>query len=872
MRMNRSIINKVGGAVLLSFAWVIVSCQGVGVTDREFYLSDGWRVQSSRQISVGGELLSEPDYDARKWYEASVPSTVMGVLTSNGLYNGLLEGDCYRNFDKTLFDTTWWYRTEFRLPVLKANEHVFLQFEGISYAANIWLNGYKIASREEVKGSFRQFRLDITEVANESNVLAVELFRAQAGDPNIGFADWNPRPADENMGIFRGVRVLLSHEVSIKNSYVHSKVNLKTLDEAWLIVETELANASEYEINGTLNGELEGKTFSVPVKLAPGESHVVRLDAENVPMLHLENPRLWWSHDLGNPDMYRMHLSFNIDGKVSDVDDVDFGVREIGTYFTEEGHRGFTLNGKQVLLKSAGWTDDIFLRNTPQRYETEVRYVRDMNLNSIRFENIWGTSQEVYDLCDKNGLLVLLGWSCQWEWENYLGTPCDEFGGIRDAETMDLVAASLKDQILWLRNHPCITAWLVGSDDLPRPELEKRYLSFFSQMTDCPYVGAAKALTSQLTGPTGTKMAGPYDYVPPIYWYSAEAVGGAVGFNTETGIGAQLPVKESICRMIPGDKLWPLNDVWDFHCTHSAEAMHSLDVLQESIAQRYGAAQNLDDFLRKADLLNYEGTRAMFEAFRINLPKSTGIVQWMLNSAWPSLYWQLYDYYLIPTAAYYGVKKGNAAQQLIYDYKRKAVFAVNERMEPFECEANLTRYDIQGNLLDKQTRMVSVQPRVAQKVFEVPDIDGVSFLFLNLDSKKGGSASNFYWLASQPDELDWDNTSWIRTPLKKSADFTSLTSMPQAVCIMTSTLLPDANILQVTVENTSDEVAFFLRLSLKDETGALICPVFWGDNYFSLAPGETRVVECELLDMSVSAGLSLSMEGWNVPAIHEHVK
>ena len=186
---------------------------------------------------------------------------------------------------------------------------------------------------------------------------------------------------------------------------------------------------------------------------------------------------------------------------------------------------------------------------------------------------------------------------------------------------------------------------------LPRPALEQRYLDILPKIDDRPYVGAAKALTSELSGPTGMKMVGPYDYEAPVYWYSKEAPGGAFGFNTETGIGAQMPMKESIMKMIPQDKLWPLGKEYDYHCTTAAEAMHSLDVLKEVTEKRYGASDNLDDFLLKAHHLDYDGTRAMFEAFRVNRPASTGLIQWMLNSAWPSLYWQLYDWYLVPTAS-----------------------------------------------------------------------------------------------------------------------------------------------------------------------------------------------------------------------------
>lgn len=854
------------GCFLGSF---LEGCQPPTPTVGNRLLSDGWKIQSSAQLQQTGETLSTPQAEVQHWYEATVPSTVLGTLTRNGVYADALEGMSYEQIDRSLFDTTWWYRTTFDLPELNAGQHIALAFDGISYAANIWLNGQQVATRDSIAGPFRQFRLDVTKWVGPKNVLAVEVFRGQPGEPNIGYADWNPRPADESMGIFREVRVLTSREVAMQHATVRSKVNTETLDEAWLTVETELVNLSDQAVEGTLQGTLEGETFTLPVTLKANETRTVQVNAEQVPLLHRKHPRLWWCHNLGTPDMYQMDLEFRINGQCSDQEQVNFGIREIGEYFTEEGHRGFLLNGKKVLVRGAGWTDDIFLRNTPETNEIQVQYVRDMNLNAIRFENVWGTSQNVYDLCDRYGLLVLVGWSCHWEWEAYLGSPCDEFGGIRSEADMNLIARSLHDQVCWLRSHPSIIAWYVGSDMIPRPELEKRYLSFLPQIDDRPYVAAAKAITSELTGPTGMKMAGPYDYVAPNYWYAQQAPGGAIGFNTETGIGAQLPVKESILKMIPADKLWPVGVEWDYHCTKAGEAMHSLDVLKEVITARYGAPTDLDDFLRKADWTNYEGTRAMFEAFRTHIPQSTGIIQWMLNSAWPSLYWQLYDYYLAPTAAYYSVKRSNLPQQLIYDYGKQAVVAVNEGAQPCSVTAEMQLYGWDGQLQSSQTRELTIDPYTTQSAFEVPEVKDNAFLFLRLSRTDGEAlADNFYCLSAQPDENDWAKTTWIRTPVKQSADFTRLAALPEADCSVQATVRAQAEntLVEVTLTNAPSALAFFTRLSLTDAQGELLTPVFWEDNYVSLRPGEKRTLTCTVpSSVRPTGALTLTVAGWNVP-------
>lgn len=847
---------------------LFTSCNQQDEPEWNILLNHDWQMQSSQQISESGKELSTISYQTNKWFPINLPATVMGGLTQNGMYKDIFIGTNYKMSDKKPFEHSWWFRKEFKLPKHDEYSHADLCIDGISYSANIWLNGTQIADRNSIYGPFRQFRIDITPFIKESNVLAIEVFRAQPGNPNIGFVDWNPRPLDESMGIFRDISISLSGAVSLARTAIRSTVNTQTLNEAWVSIETELTNHSNFPVDGVLTGTLEGKSFQIPISLKPKEKRIEKITSEQVPNLHIKDPRLWWCHNLGNPEMYQMNLSFNIDQKVSDKETINFGIRDIKEYFTKEGYRGFLLNGKKILIRSAGWSDDIFLRNDAQRNETEIQYVKDMNLNSIRLENFWGTSQNLYDLCDKYGILILAGWSCHWEWEHYIGSPCDEFGGIKSETDMELINTSLKDQVCWLRNHPSIVAWFLGSDMLPRPELEKKYQETLSQIDNRPYICAAKELTSEISGPTGMKMAGPYDYVSPNYWYSPEAPGGAFGFNTETGIGAQLPVIESIKKMIPQESLWPLNQTWNYHCTASESEMNSLDVLTTTITQRYGCPKDLDDYLRKADLLNYEGTRSMFEAFRVNIPQATGIVQWMLNSAWPSLYWQLYDHYLIPTAAYYSVKKANVPQQLIYDYEQHKVFAVNEGKDSCSMQADMTLYGSDSQLLYKSSICLNIAPYTVKEVFDLSNKQHDGFLFLNLTgSDKNYQTDNFYCLSAQPDILDWGKTTWVRTPLKQSADFTRLNSLKESKCTATATLntKEGQTVLNIELKNTSDTLAFFIRLKLKDKDNELIVPIFWEDNYFSLPPKGKRKIRCFIPQPTMLPdNMTLSISGWNV--------
>ncbi|MDE6437516.1 MAG: glycoside hydrolase family 2, partial [Muribaculaceae bacterium] len=406
----------------------------------ELQLTDGWKVQSAAKVDTKGTPIANPS----AWYDATVPATVMGVLTENKVYPAdILDGMNYKTIDNAQFDQPWWWQTSFTLPKLSKDQHVTLDLDGISYRADIWLNGTQIASADTLAGSFRRHSIDITPYVGTDNNVAFKVYRAKAGEPNIGFVDWNPRPADESMGIFRPVFVRVTDAVDLSKPVVKTKVNKQTLAEAWLTFQTTLTNKSDRPVAGTLRISFDGRNIAKPVTLRAGETRLVTLTAADTPELYVQNPRLWWCNNLGNPEMYRMDVAFDVDGKPSDSAIVNFGIREIEDYFTPDNQRGFRLNGRPVLVRSAGWTDDIFLRNDSTRNEAEVRLVRDMNLNSIRFENVWGTSEDIYDLCDRYGLLALTGWSCQWEWENYLGTPADDFGCIASDADMDLIAASL---------------------------------------------------------------------------------------------------------------------------------------------------------------------------------------------------------------------------------------------------------------------------------------------------------------------------------------------------------------------------------------------------------------------------------------------
>jgi len=844
-------------------------------------LSAGWMIQASSKASRTPELISMPGFDTRCWYPTGVPSTVLAALVENGVYKNPYFGMNLSKIPCEPYEKPWWYRTEFQLSQKDAAGTVLLEFDGINYSANIWLNGSRIAPATQVRGAFRRFQFDISKFVSEgANALALEVIPPKPGDFSTGFVDWNPPPPDRNMGIFRSVRLRFCRDISIERPFVQTRLNLKTLDKAALTVTADLANRGQRSISGILEGEIESLRFSRAIDIEPQGRKTVEFTD-----LQIKNPRIWWPYQLGRPNLCDLHLKFTADKTVSDAAHVRFGIREIEDYTNQGGHRGFKVNGKKNLIKAAGWTDDLLLADTPQTIDTQLRYVRHMNLNCIRLEGIWGKDHTLYDLCDRYGILMMVGWSCHWEHEKYLGKPVDDrYGGVTSPADIELIAQSWRDQVLWLRNHPSIYVWTVGSDKVPTPELARRYIETFRRHDPSrPYLASTggvgseqqiigkDVVISEICGPSGVKMLGPYAYTPPVYWYTDKTLGGAYGFNTETSPGAVVPVLESIKRMIPEEHLWPIDEFWEFHC--GLNEFSTLDRYQEAINRRYGEPDSVEEFAGKAQALNYELMRPMFEAFRANKGSATGIVQWMLNAAWPKMYWQLYDKYLMPTGAFYAAKKACEPLHLLYNYGDRGIYIVNDHLAAFRnLKATIRVLDINSAEVLNKTFSLDAQPESPAKIFELPEFVKISttyFLDLRLNNEKGIEiSSNFYWLSTRPDVLDYDAKvkPWpYYTPSKEFADLTALNSLPPARINVKyhAEMTGEQTKMTATLHNAGETIAFFIELKVaKKQSGETILPVFWEDNYVSLLPGETRTIEATFSATNDQAVLTI--DGWNL--------
>ena len=834
----------------------------------EQVFSSNWQFISQDSIQSEEKAISTINFK-EQWETANIPTTVLNALQQNGHYQDAYVGTNLENINAHLFKSSWWFRHEFNIN--NKNQHHTLKIDGINQYADVWVNGQLVADSSEITNPFRQYSLELDQyLVNGKNAIAFKIYPPKKGDYNIGFVDWNPMAPDQEMGIIRPVRLITTNAISLDKPYVQTLFtdnNYKSVD---LAISTVVKNHTENAVEAMLKVEVESIIIEKKVSLKPREEKTISFLSSEFSKLKLNNPKLWWPHTLGEPSLYSAKIEAYVNNEISDTKSLDFGIREVSEYFTKEGHRGYKINGEKILIRGGGWVDNLTLNNSDANIKAQLEYVKSMNFNTIRLEGFWGTSQTMYDLCDQMGILIMVGWSCHWEWDDYIGKTCHEdYGAPVTDKDINLIANAWEDQIIWLRNHPSIFTWIGGSDKIPAPGLEKRYFETFERYDSSrAYLASAKEWKS-LAGKTAVKMRGPYDIVPPIYWYQDTLNGGAFGFNTETGPGAQVPPLESIKKMIPEEHLWPIDEVWEYHCGRNE--FNDLKRYNKALFARYGEMHSVEEYAFKAQAHNYELMRAMFEAFSVNKGKATGVIQWMLNSAWPEMYWQLYDYYLMPNGAFYGAKTGSNLIHSIYHYTENSIYLVNERLEDNnDLKVEFKVFNINSELVFNKEIDTNALASSSQKLLNLPPLNLKGTYFLSLITRNNSNQAidnNFYWLSTQQDILDYSNSDWFYTPFKKYADFSDLNTMPPANVNYeySSKKVNDSYLVTIELKNNSDKIAFFLNAKVIDKnTGDEIMPAIWSDNYISLLPQESRILTAKI-DSEYMDGkkIDFALQMWN---------
>jgi len=881
MPLSRNFSARVLQGVFVSLAVPMVAVGATEGPPARTYLHKNWQLQSSCEVKAPGEQVSSVGFDAKGWHQADIPATVVGALVTDKTFPDPNYGTNLKSFpgmnysDKNLFANqempegspfrcSWWYRTEFTPPAEETKKTEWLNFLGINYRANIWINGHKMEDANDVAGTYRSFEFNVSKFLQpgKTNALAVEVFAPAKDDLGITWVDWNPTPPDKNLGIWKEVFLRSSGDVTVRHPFVASKLDAeyKTAD---LTISGEVRNVSKESVKGVLHAEVDGAELQQPVELRGGESKLVKFTPERFAGLKLAHPRLWWPYQMGTPYLHTARLTFEIGEQVSDSATVTFGIRKVTSELTDKGHRLFKVNGKKVLIRGAAWAPDLLFRWSSAKLDTDLAYVRDMGMNSIRLEGRLDRD-EFFEKTDQLGILVMPGWTCCDAWERWKDWKGDQRG---------IAAASLRDQITRLRNHPSVFVWLNGSDNPPPADVEKMYLEIEKELEwSNPIVSSASEHKAGFSGVSGVKMTGPYEYVPPVYWLADTQAGGAYGYNTETSPGPAIPPRESLEKFIPKEHLWPIDEVWNYHA--GGERFTTVKVFTDGLTRRYGPASSLDDYERKAQAMTYDGERAMFEAYARNKYTSTGVIQWMLDNAWPSLIWHLYDYYLVPAGGYFGTKKACEPLHVQYSYDDNSVAVINGTYKPMKrmkVSAKIYNLDAKEKGLHQAT--VDLLADSSAKAFDLPKPEGLTptyFLKLELHDAVGKLVSdNFYWLSTKPDVLDWAKRSdTVYTPQKEFGDLTGLNNLPKVkVTIAKTTQGSGSNSsVMVVAENKGNSVAFMVHPRLtRGRGGEDVAPIFWNDNYFSLLPGEKKSVTARF-DFALLQGATpeLVVEGWNV--------
>ncbi|MBV1949242.1 sugar-binding domain-containing protein [Streptomyces sp. BV129] len=838
-------------------------------------------LQSTAKVREPAAAVSSPGYPARGWHHAGPRSTVLAALLAEGRYPDPFRSTNLSKIPKADFQVPWWYRSDFTVD--DTSRRTRLDFSGVVPAAEVYVNGHRVATDAQVSGAYTRHELDITPLVRAGrNTVA---FRVRPNDPDrhlsMGWLDWLQPPPDQNMGLVRDVLVRRGGPVTLGDARVVTELAVPSLAGADLTVRARVRNDSARPVTALVSGSVAGTTLTRRVALAAHESRTVAFSPADVPGLHLTSPRVWWPAGMGGQPLYDLRLTASVAGTVSDTAHQTFGIRDVRAPLDKDGARRYRINGRPLQIRGGGWSPDQFLRWDRRYVEDRLRYVLDLGLNTVRLEGHI-EPDEFFDLADRLGVLTLPGWECCDKWEGPFNE--DGHGEKWDAADRTVAKASMAAEAARLRGHPSVISFLIGSDAAPDARTEKDYLDALAAADwPNPVIPAASDDSSPKLGSSGMKMSGPYDWVPPAYWY-AKREGGATGFNSETSAGPSIPTLDTLRRMLTPaelDTLWKEPAAKQYHRSPSA-VFSTLKLYDDALTGRYGAPTGLADYVRKAQLAQYENVRAEFEAYRRNAhdadKPATGIVHWMLNSGWTSLHWQLMDRHLDQNGSYFGAKKAGEPLHVQYSYDDRSVVVVNDRHAPATgLTARATLSDPDGTPRYERTLAGMRVPGDGAHgtAFTLPrqvgGTSGTHLLRLVLTGPDGREVSrNVYWLSTRPDTLDWANSDWYHTPTTGYGDLKGLASMARVpVSVAAATSASGAlSTTTVTLRRSGGgrTPSLLTDVHLVDGRGRPVLPVRWSDNQVGLWPGEsvTLTATYRTADLHGSAP-RVRISGWNTP-------
>lgn len=829
-----------------------------------------WQMIKHVESDLDGSKVSMRGFEASGTYDAIVPGTVLNTLVYNKVFpepyyglNNAREKGLIPDISEVGSDYyTYWFRCSFVLPNFMAGKKVVLECDGINYRAEFWLNGKKLG---DMAGMFNRGFFDITNYLNfdSDNVVAILVrpvdvpggftnkykeARAVGENKNGGDGQFGRNVSmlmstgwdftfsdgvrDRNTGIWKDIKIFAVDPVELRDPFVASSLQMPDMDLSKERVSVELVNHSSELQNASVKIEipLAGIAIEKSVPLRPNETQEIVFTPSDYSELILKSPRLWWPVNKGPQNLYELKTSVLVDGKISDVRMTRFAIRDVRSdQNTPDKSRQFYVNGKPIFLHGTNWIPEAMLRKTEERMYAEMRYTAQSGINFIRF---WAggipETEQFYDLCDELGIMVSM--------EYWLT------GDTVLPDDTELYRANFADTIKTQRNHPCLVYYISANE------------------RGHDNIVPVKDLVDELDGTRqwqaasevdGIHDGSPYKYVNPMFYYddTASNRGSRInGLCPEYGTSC-LPTLDCLKEMMDESDIWPVNKlVWDYH---DGGAFHDMVSRYVPAIEKYGKIDSAKKLEWGGQAVGAVGYRSIWECWTYNRGNcgdrfTTGVWFWYHNSPIRQVCGRMWDWSLEPTAALYFSQDAHEPIHAQYDFIKNTVSLNNEFYKKFEGFVSIDVFNMDMTSKLKQKVSVSVGPDcltndiVTVKLPE--DLSSVHFIKLTVTDIAWNKVSDtFYWRSTEKYK---GKGSWTG-PLY--GGFEEIQSLPHVK--LDSSCRKIRNWYEITLTNNSASLAFMSRVKLTERgNDKPVRPTFYSDNYVSLLPGESVVINVDFCE------------------------
>jgi len=810
-----------------------------------------WKVQRESSVNADGETLSKPGFSDTDWIIATVPGTVLVSYLNAGALPDPNFGDNQLSISDSYFYSDFWYRDEFIAPASSAGQRLFLNFDGINWKAEVYLNGKNLGL---IAGAFTRGHFDVSDIVipGEKNVLAVRIRKndspgfikeqtklshdangGELGADNPTFHatvgwDWIPTIRGRDIGIWSDVYLTATGTVTIEDPFVSTGLSLPDTSSADLNVELTLRNHTSKEQQGIVRGSFGDVKFEQPVLLDPSETKTVHFNPSAHPSLRLKKPKLWWPNGYGEQNLYDVKLEFQTaDGIASDSKSFKTGVRQM-SYSEDNGALKIWVNGRRFIGRGGNWGfSESMLRYRAREYDIAVRYHKEMNFTMIRNWVGQVGDDAFYEACDRYGIMV---WQDFW-----LANPLDG----PDPNDNTMFMQNVDDFVKRIRNHPSIGLYCGRNEGNPPEPIDSAIRVLLPHL----HPGLHYISSSSFGSVSG---GGPYRAMPAKFYFEKRAT---EKLHSELGMPNMVSY-ESLKQMLPDSVLWPIGRMWGVHDFNLESAQYGYSFIQQ-IDESFGPADNVKDWLTLAQWVNYQGYRAMFEAQSRN---RMGMLLWMSHPAWPSMVWQTYDYYFEPTAAYFGCKKANEPLHIQWNSFTDSVEVVNYSIHNGSgLTAMMEIINLDGTIkLEKKVALDCPEDNTVRcfKVTYPENLSSTYFIRLTLTRGSTELSENLYWRGIKEDDLK------------------ATRALPKVKLETNTKVMRDGNQWHLTTEliNKTSHPALMVKLKVvRIKSRERILPVIFSDNFVSLMPGEKRTITMELEDADTQGEKpDVAIEGFNI--------